>query len=86
MTINWSRIFDLLKWWILIRHIYFKNGFTERTDGEEENGHVVSVQGEPSGHPAEKKDAEEDEGGHVEEGVVAVRQAGLWDTGDDEKL
>ena len=44
------------------------------------------MEGEPSGHPAEKQDAEEDEGGLVEEGIFAVRQAGLWDSGDDEKL
>lgn len=44
------------------------------------------MEGEPSGHPAEKQDAKEDEGGNVEKCVVAVRQAGLWDSGDDEKL
>ncbi len=44
------------------------------------------MQGEPPGHPAEKQDAEEDEGGYVEERVVSIRQAGLWNPGNDEKL
>ena len=47
---------------------------------------MITMQGQPSGHPAQEQDSKKDEGAHVQEGVVAVQQPVLRIAGDDEKL
>ena len=47
---------------------------------------MIPMHGEPSGHPAQEQDPEEDKGSDVQQGVVPVQQPVLWISGDDEKL
>ena len=44
------------------------------------------MEGQPSRHPSQQEDPEEEEGGHVEEGVDAIDDALLWNPADDEQL
>ena len=57
-----------------------------RAHGEEGEGDLIPVDGEPPCHPAEQQDPEEEEGSHVEQRVALVAQRGLRLPGDDEEL
>ena len=77
MTSPWSNNFKV---------ILNKKVLTKQTDCEEHQRYVVPVEGEPPGHPAQQQDPEEEEGGHVEEGVDPIDDALLRSPVDDEQL
>ena len=54
--------------------------------GEDEERNAIPVDGKPPRHPAEEQDAEEKEGGDIEEGVRAISLRALWFPSYDEQL
>ena len=58
----------------------------DAADGEDGEGDAVPVHGQPAGHPAEEENAEEEEGGDVEQRVCAIPLRALRLPGDDEEL